>query len=106
VSQDKEWEELHMKLRIITFAFVACLASSFVFADNPTDAPLMPSDENTTVAQQENQPSHKPERSRKMDNSMSTSAKAKRDHSMKDNRQKQQSDPEYPATNDNFAGTN
>jgi hypothetical protein len=41
-----------------------------------------------------------------MDHSMSTSAKAKRDHSMKDNRQKQQSDPEYPATNDNFAGTN
>jgi len=43
-----------MKSRATTFAFTACLVSSLAFADNPTDAPLMPSDGNTTVAQQQN----------------------------------------------------
>src|SRR4029077_10853177 len=41
-----------MKHRIITFAFVACLASSMAFADNPTDAALMPIDGSNTVVQQ------------------------------------------------------
>jgi len=31
---------------------------SLAFADNPTDAPLMPSDGNTTVAQQQNCAGH------------------------------------------------
>jgi hypothetical protein len=93
-----------MKHRAITFAFAACLISSFAFADNPTDAPLLPDDGNTTAVQQENQESHKPKRSKKKDKT--TSAKAKSENQPKDDRQKEQSDPEYPATNGNYAGNN
>ena len=38
-----------MKCRAIAFLFTACLLSSLAFADNPTDAPLTPSAQNTSA---------------------------------------------------------
>ncbi len=43
-----------MKYRAITFTLAACLASSLAFADSPTDAPLMPNNENPTATQPNN----------------------------------------------------
>jgi hypothetical protein len=43
-----------MKQRVITFALAGCLVSSLAFADNPTDAPLLPNDGSAAVVQQEN----------------------------------------------------
>ena len=93
-----------MKHRAIAFAFAAVLVSSLAFADNPTDAPLVTDDGTTTVVQQESQASHKPKRSKKKDES--SSAKGKSENPPKDNRQPGQGNPEYPATNDSFAGNN
>jgi hypothetical protein len=40
-----------MKFRITILAIATCLASSFAFADNPSDAPLEPNDATITVVQ-------------------------------------------------------
>lgn len=94
-----------MKHRAIRFAFTAFFLSSLAFADNPTDAPLVTNDGSAAAVQQENQekpPSHKRKRSTKRDES--ASSKTKNENLPKDNRQKEPSNPEYPATNDNSAG--
>jgi hypothetical protein len=49
---NQELKEYHMKHLAMTIAFTACLLSSRAFADNPTDAPLMPA--NTSAVQREN----------------------------------------------------
>jgi hypothetical protein len=85
-----------MKHRAITFAFAVCLVSSLAFADNPTDAPLVPNDGSTTVVQQENQTGHKRRHSNKKSESLSSTTKS--EDSSKNNRQGGQSNPNYPAT--------
>lgn len=85
-----------MKHRGMTFAFVACLVSSLAFADNPTDAPLVSNDGSTAVVRQENHAGHNRRHPNKKDESQA--AKAKREAPSKNNRQAEQSNPEYPAT--------
>lgn len=87
-----------MKNRAATLAFTACLVSSLAFADNSTDAPLVTTDSNTTVVQQENckdrtnaQPHHK------KDKSLSSKPKPGPEHSSQDTSEKYESNPEYPA---------
>ncbi len=58
-----------MKHLVRTIAFTACLFGSLAFADNPTDAPLMPP--NTTAAQHENCASLKRRHQNKVDKSVS-----------------------------------
>jgi hypothetical protein len=85
-----------MKHRVITFAFAACLVSSLAFADNPTDAPLVPTDGSTTVVQQENQTGHNRRHPNKKDGSRA--AKAKTEDLSKSSRQGEQTNPNYPPT--------
>jgi cytoskeletal protein RodZ len=88
-----------MKLRAITFAFGALFVSSLAFADNPTDAPLMPNDGNADVRQQENCTGHNHQHPNRKGESRSP--KAKNENPSKDNRQREQSNPQYPATANN-----
>jgi hypothetical protein len=85
-----------MKHRVITFAFAACLVSSLAFADNLTDAPLVPNDGSTTVVQQENQTGHNRRHPNKKDGSRA--AKAKTKDPSKSSRQGEQTNPNYPPT--------
>lgn len=66
-----------MKHRAIAFVFAVCLASPLVFADNSTDAPLVVTDGNTPVVQQENHNGHKRQHRNKKDKSLSPEAKSK-----------------------------
>jgi hypothetical protein len=88
-----------MKSRAITFAFTACLVSSLAFADNPTDAPLMPSDGNTTVAQQQNCAGHNRRHSNQKEEPRPP--KAKNENSSKYNRHAEQSHAQYLGTANN-----
>ena len=40
-----------MKNGLLSLPFIACLASSLAFADNPADSPLVTDDGNTTTTQ-------------------------------------------------------
>jgi hypothetical protein len=40
-----------MKNGLLSLAFIACLASSLAFADNPAESPLVTDDRNTTTTQ-------------------------------------------------------
>ena len=64
-----------MKHRAITFAFAACMVSSLAFADNPTDAPLVPNDGSTIVVQQENRADRNRRHPNKKDGSLAAKAK-------------------------------
>ena len=92
-----------MKHRAITFAFAACLISSLVFADNPSDAPLMPNDGTDPVAQQEIPADHgrQPADKQKDKKDKSRSAKAKREASSKTKAAAEPNSPEYPVTGNN-----
>jgi hypothetical protein len=85
-----------MKHRAITFAFAACLVSSLAFADNPTDAPLVPNDGSTPVVQRENRMGHNRRHPNKKDGDLA--AKAKTENSSKDSGQEEQANPTPPAT--------
>ena len=94
-----------MKHRAIMFASAALLFSSFAYADNLTDAPLVTSDPYATVGQQENQAKQaSPGRKRSKQKDESASAKAKSQNSTQDNPQQEPSNAQYPATQGNFAG--
>jgi hypothetical protein len=95
----KKWKEYQMKSRAITFAFTAGLVSSLAFADNPTDAPLMPSDGNTTVAQQQNCAGHNRRHSNQKEEPRPP--KAKNENSSKYNRHAEQSHAQYLGTANN-----
>ena len=43
-----------MKNGLLSLTFIACLASSLAFADNPADAPLVTDDRNTTTTRPQN----------------------------------------------------
>jgi hypothetical protein len=93
---NEEGKEYHMKHRVITFAFAACLVRSLAFADNPTDAPLVSKDGSTTVVHQENQTGHDRRPPNKKDESLA--AKAKTENHSKSSRQDEQTNPNYPPT--------
>ena len=87
-----------MTNRAVTLVFTACLVSSLAFADNPTDAPLMTNDGNTAVVQQENcndRTSH--QLHHKKDKSVSPKPKHEPAHPSQNDREKYESNPEYPA---------
>lgn len=96
IVSNEEGKEHHMKDRVIAFAFAACLVSSLAFADNPTDAPLVPNDGSTTVVQQENQTGHNRRHPNKKDGSLA--AKAKTENPSKGSRQGEQTNPNYSPT--------
>jgi hypothetical protein len=83
-----------MKHRVITFAFAACLVSSLAFADNPTDAPLVPNDANATVVHQENHTGHDRRHPNKKDESLA--AKTRTENPSKSTRQEEHTNPNYP----------
>ncbi len=96
-----------MKTRAIMFAFATLLFSSLAFADNPTDAPLLPNDGYAVLLHPENtQPESqaKPKRKRSKKNDEAASSKAGNENSPKDKSQKQPSDSAYPASSDGWAG--
>jgi hypothetical protein len=95
IVSNEEGKEYHMKHRVITFAFAACLVSSLAFADNLTDAPLVSNDGSTTVVHQENQTGNRRHPNKKDE---SLAAKAKTEHHSKSNRQDEQTNPNYPPT--------
>jgi hypothetical protein len=57
-----------MKNRTITLVLVACCVSSFAFADNPSDAPLVIDNGSAAVVQQDNQQKNCVDRGRKHKN--------------------------------------
>jgi hypothetical protein len=85
-----------MKHRAITFAFTACLVSSLAFADNPTDAPLVPGDGSTAIVQQEKQTDHNRRHPNKKDGSLP--AKTKTKNPTNSGRQGEQTNPNYSPT--------
>jgi hypothetical protein len=85
-----------MKHRTITFAFATCLISSLAFADNPTDAPLVPNDGGTTVVQQEKQTDHNRRHPNKKDEALA--ARGKTEDPSKSSRESEQNDPNYSPT--------
>jgi len=87
-----------MTNRAVTLAFTACLVSLLAFADNPTDAPLVTNDGNTTVVQQENcKDRTSRQRHHKKDKSLSSKPKHEPERPSQNNRGKYESNPEYPA---------
>ena len=84
-----------MKSRAITFAYR--LFGQFTgFRDNPFDAPLMPSDGNTTAAQQQNCAGHNRRHSTREEEPRPP--KAKNENSSKYNRHAEQSPSQYLGT--------
>lgn len=91
-----------MKNRALTLAFTACLLSSLAFADNPTDAALVPSDGNSSAVQKENcKDCASGKHHSKKDQSLSFKPKHEPERSSQDSREQHQSDPEYPANGAN-----
>lgn len=66
-----------MKNRVLTLAFIACLAGSLGFADNPADAPLVPNDGNTTFTKQQTRKDRNCQRQNNKDESASSKRKQK-----------------------------
>jgi hypothetical protein len=87
-----------MKHAAITFAFTACLLSSLAFADNPTDAPLMPADGNSITVQQEKCAGANRRHPNRMDKSGSPRAGSE-DPSKKNRQGKQRNADRLPASN-------
>jgi hypothetical protein len=91
-----------MKNRAVTLAFAACLVGSLAFADNPTDAPLMPNDGDTTVVQQEScKDRTSGQRHDKKGKSLSSMPKHEPERPSHNNREGYQGNPEYPASMNN-----
>jgi hypothetical protein len=66
-----------MKNRALSITFVACFVSSLAFADNPSDAPLVTDDGNTTITQPQNCNDDKSRQQSKKDESASSKGKQK-----------------------------
>lgn len=91
-----------MTNRAVTLAITACLVSSLAFADNPTDAPLMTNDGNTTAVQQDNcKDGARRQRHHKKDKSLSSKPKREPEHPSQNNRENYESNPGYPASVNN-----
>ncbi len=88
-----------MKNRAITLVFAACFVSSLAVADNPSDAPLVNDDARTIVIQRDNHADHSRRHSTKKAESPSTRTKS--ESSSKNNRQGEESHPEYLITGNN-----
>lgn len=68
-----------MKHRFIALTFAACLLSSVAFADNPSDAPLVPQEGSEATVEQQNcasQTRQQPDKDKK-DKAVSAKAKSK-----------------------------
>jgi hypothetical protein len=83
-----------MKYRTLTFAFAACLLSSFALADNPSDAPLMSNDAYAAANQQQDTADHARRQSKQKCDP--ATAKSNPEASSKDNRRAEQSTPDHP----------
>jgi hypothetical protein len=91
-----------MKKQAITLAFTACLVSSLAFADNPTDAPLIPNDGDITVVQQEScKDRTNGQRHDKKGKALSSMPKHEPEHPSHNHREGYQGNPEYPANVNN-----
>jgi hypothetical protein len=87
-----------MKNRAVMLVFTGCLVSSLAFADNLTDAPLMTTDGNTAVVQQENcKDRTRRQRHHKKDKSLSSKRKHEPEHPSLNNREGYHGNPEPPA---------